>query len=152
MEQKEFEKQCPLFPSFPNYTKAMYEGNEPCSKGHKLTSGEFADRWDCMYGGGETADNEIIHASFSINRKITIHICGDSLWIVDLRYYGKSDVWEYSNNGNLKMPLGACCNAKSIHQLEPEKIEKILSEEYDCKFWRLVQKRAKELYNNVSEK
>lgn len=64
-----------MFPSFPNYTEQMYEGNEPCGKGHELIEGGFADRWECKWGSAETNGNRIIHASFSI-MKILKALCG----------------------------------------------------------------------------
>ena len=41
---------------------------------------------------------------------------------------------------------GCCCSESSRHTLEPDKIEKILNTKIEnCKFWDMVQKRAKEL-------
>lgn len=107
-----------MFPSFPNYTLEMYKGNEPCGTGHKLANGGIADRWSCKYGGGETYGDTILHASFSTNNKITIYIVGNHLWIVDSRYSGNSDIWEYSNDGYLRFPGGVCLAEKHRHILE----------------------------------
>jgi hypothetical protein len=135
-----------LTTTFPNYTREMYEGNTPSCKGHERVNGGFMDKWSCKYGGGESYQDIIDNAEFSINYKITIYIVGSSLWIVDIRYAGKTDFWEYFNN-DLKMPGGCCCSESSRHTLEPDKIEKILNTKIEnCKFWDMVQKRAKELY------
>ena len=84
-----------LFPSFPNFTEAMYEGNKPAGKGHEHIEGGYCDRWSCKWGGGESYKGRLLNADFKPNYKITIYICGDVLWITDLRHSGKTDVWEY---------------------------------------------------------
>ena len=145
MTESEFQKQCPLFPSFPNYTQAMYEGDEPAGKGHKHINGGYCERWASKYGGGESYAGEIIDANFSINTKTTIYIVGSHLWIVEQRYSGKSDVWEYTNDGYMKVIL---LHPLRIHEMETDKIEKILNTKIDCLFWTMVQKRAKQLYNS----
>lgn len=137
-----------LFPSFPNYTQDMYEGNAPCGKGQQVLDGNESDRWVCMYGSGESYNGEIIHIRFNLNQKISIYIIGNHLWIVDLRYSGKNDFWEYTNIEGLGYPGSPCCAKQSRHSLEPEKIEKILNTKIEnCKFWDMVQARAKELYS-----
>lgn len=133
-----------LMPSFPNYTTEMLEGNAPCGKGHALVSGGYADRWECKWGSAETKGEEILNADFSLNAKVTVYIIGDILYILDLRRTGRTDIWEYSNS-NYKYPKGLISESHR-HQLEPERIEKILNTEIDCKLWRMVQKRARELY------
>jgi hypothetical protein len=131
----------PPFEGFPNFTWEMYDGNAPAGKGHGVYgTDDFFDRWSCKYGGGETYKGRINHADFNINYKINIYICGDTLWITDIRYSDKSDVWEYSNKNDRTKRY-------NHHELEPEKIEKILNTKIDnCKFWDMVQARAKELY------
>ena len=138
-----------LMSVFPNYTEAMYEGNEPVGNGHKMLDGGESDRWSCKYGGGETYNGKILHADFSVNSKITIHIARDHLWIVDIRYAGKPDFWEYTNTEDEGFPGAPCCNERSRHALEAEKIDKILNTKIDnCIFWDIVQRRAKELYDD----
>ena len=61
---------------------------------------------------------------------------------------GDSDLCEYTNIEGRGMPGCPCCSEKSRHELEPERIEKILNTKIEnCKFWDLVQTRAKELYS-----
>ena len=130
---------------FPNYTEAMYLGNEPAGKMHAHLNGGYTDRWECKYGGGETYHDEIIHASFSLNHKVTIYIVGDKLWVVDIRYSGKSDFWEHCVNHS-GMPGYPCCREYSRHKMEPERLGEYLNAEIpNCKFWDIVQSRAKEL-------
>ena len=137
-----------LISTFPNFTVEMYEGNAPCGTGGKMVDGGDSDRWTTQWGGGLTYKDEFIHASFSLNHKITIHIVGNHLWIVDIRHDGKPDFWEYTNIEGRGMPGYPCCSEKSRHELEPERIEKILNTKIEnCKFWDLVQTRAKELYS-----
>ena len=131
-----------LFPSFVKYTDEMYLGNAPRGKGHEHVNGGYCDRWSCKYGGGESYNGELIHASFSINHKVNVYICGSVLWITDIRYSGKTDVWEYSSNPkSLSMPVSSC-----VHKLEDDKIEMIFNTNIDCEFWKMVQKRAKAIY------
>lgn len=137
-----------LMSVFPNYTEAMYEGNEPCRVGHELVSGGHSDRWECRYGVAETNGDEIISASWIINHKVNIFICGELLWITDIRHSGKLDVWDYTSDGEIRF-IG---NMKYHHDLEPERIEATLGKEYDCKLWKLVQARAWTLYNNSKNK
>lgn len=136
-----------LITTFQNYTPEMYEGNIPAGKGHQRINGGYFDRWATKYGGGESYKDIVSFASFSISRKITIYITGEHLWIVDIRYSGKPDFWEYTNIEGRGMPGPPCCSEKSRHKLEPENIEKILNTKIDnCKFWNIVQKKARKLY------
>lgn len=128
---------------FPNYTKAMAEGNEPCGKGHDMLDGGVADRWSCRWGSGETYKGELLFAEFSINHKICIYIVGDTVTICDNRYAGKTDEWIYCNHPQ-KMIYG--CHPSKIHELESEKIEQILNSKIDCKFWKIVRDRVRQLY------
>lgn len=136
------------FPTFLNYKQEMWQGEVPAGNGHQHINGGYCDRWVTKYGGGESYNGEIINADFRVNAKITIYIVGDSLWISDMRYAGKNDIWEYSNNGHLKSPTGLL-NECHRHELEPDKIEKILNMDFNCKFWDMVKTKAKQLYNNL---
>lgn len=132
---------------FPNFTDEMYDCNAPCGKGHEMIDGGVSDRWSTKYGNMESYNGEILHAEFSINHKITIYITGNHLWIMDIRYAGKTDFWEYTNIEGRGFPGSPCCSERSRHTLEPEKIESILNTKIEnCKFWKMVQARAKELY------
>lgn len=139
---------CPI--PFDTYTMNMWDGNEPSCKGDDyLINGEqiTSDKWECRYGGGETINDQIMRCNFWINRKVGIHIARNHIWIVDNRYAGKSDFWEYSDDDAMKMPGWPCFSENHRHQLEPEKIEQILNTKIEnCKFWDLVQTKAKELY------
>ena len=138
-----------LFPAFKNYTDEMYFGNAPAGIGHKMLSGGYSDRWETKYGSGETYNGKILHFSLKIGYKISVFICGDSLYILDIRYSGKSDIWEYSNDGKCIMPGGICLSDSHRHDLETEAIEKILNTKVDnCKVWDMAMKRARELYEH----
>ena len=133
------------FDAFPNYTDAMYLGNEPAGKGHEHVDGGYCDRWECKWGNAETYKGRIIHAAFSLNRKIRIYITGNALWVVDIRYAGKTDFWEHCVNCP-GMPGPPCISESSRHKLEPERLEKYLSTAIpNCKLWDMVQARALEL-------
>lgn len=129
---------------FPNYTAEMYEGNKPVGKGHKLTCGKYADRWECYYGCGETLGKSVLVAHINLNHKVSVFICGDILQIIDIRYSGKSDVWGYNSEGEFQLPL---MDKKHLHILEPEKIEEILSTDLPGLFWQIVKNSAWGIYN-----
>ena len=131
---------------FPNYTDAMCDGDQPCGKGHELTDGGYADRWECWYGGGETSGESVLFATIYFNYKVSLFVCGNLLRITDIRYSGKPDVWIYDSNGDITLPATP---QNSIHQLEAERTEKILSSNLPGRFWHLVQKRALEIYNQT---
>lgn len=133
-----------LCSAFPNYTEQMYEGDHPAGSGHELTCGGYADRWECWYGCGETSGDSVLIATVYINHKISVFICGDILQIIDIRFSGKPDVWGYDSRGNFDLP---CTRSKNIHQLEREKIEKILAMEIPGRFWQMVRNRALQIYN-----
>ena len=133
-----------MFPSSPNYTEEMYEGDEP-SGSWQMSTGKTMYRWRTRWGSGQSTDNGIFEAKFQINSKVTIYIVGGHLNIIDIRYAGKPDTWEYSNTEQRYFRSFA-------HELEPDKIEKILNTKIpNCKFWDLVQVRAKELYQQDIE-
>lgn len=139
-----------LISTFPNYTKEMYDGNEPAGKGHELVCGGFADRWETKYGGGETFNGKIIHFSFSLNPKVTIDIVGDVLNIHDIRHSSKNDVWVFCNKRGYE--IAGTFNQNLIHQLEPDRVEKYLNSSFpNCKIWDIVQARAKQLYKGSTK-
>lgn len=132
---------------FPRYTEAMYKGNEPSGKGHEHIHGGFCDLWECRFGSAETYKGFVICANFHINKNVGLHICGDGLWIVDVRYSGKSDFWEYCINHS-GMPGRPCFSDKVRHKLERESLEKYLNTAIpDCKLWEMVRERAWDLVN-----
>lgn len=99
--------------------------------------------WITAWGGGKlTPEGEIIHASFSLNEKVTIYIIGKILRIVDIRHKGKADIWEYASCEDFRMRS----LFHKYHELEPEKIEEYLNAEGTSNFWKLIQKKAKEIY------
>lgn len=123
------------------YAEPIWAGNEPACKGHERVEGGVNDKWVCRYGGGETHDDIIDFAEFALNHKVSIYIHGDYISFVDIRYSGKFDKWVWENQNKLHKIGG------NTHELEPEKIEAILNSKFEnCKFWDMVQARAKELY------
>lgn len=125
---------------FPNLTKDMYFGNDFTRTGHKTIDGGETEIWSTMWGTGEIYKDKIISADFSFNTKVTVYICADRLRIVDIRHSGKNDVWVYDNTPNRKY-------GRFEHDLEEEKIQKIINTKIpNCKYWDMVQKRIKELY------
>lgn len=126
-------------------TPEMYHGNIPAGKGMQNIDGEFYDRWVTQWGGGQTSGDEIVFFDFSLNQKVTIYIVGSTLWIVDIRYSGKPDVWDWCNDGTMQH------HSAFRHELEQERIKKYLNTKIpNCKIWDMVQKRAWELYFNAN--
>lgn len=135
-----------VFPSFPNFTESMWDGNEPNCKGHDMVGGGESQKWTFRYGNAETFNGEILCASISLSSKVSISIVGDTLNILDFRLSGKCDEWTYCNK-----PTGHIHGTflpVYQHELEPERIEKYLNTKIpNCKIWDMIQTRAKELYN-----
>lgn len=134
-----------LMSVFPNWKPGMLDGNLPAGKGHELLSGGYSDRWETKWGGGESVNGQIQNASFHLNHKVSINIIGNQLQIHDIRHDGKTDIWVYANTPSWDMRWSI--HPSHYHELEPERIEKYLNTEIpNCKFWDMVQTRAKELY------
>ena len=132
---------------FPNYRDGMYEGNLPAGKGHERVEGGWFDRWATRWGGGESFDGILSYAWFSPTTKITIFIDDDMLTISDMRHAGKPDIWEYTNRAGQRVSIRWSIAQAHYHQLEPERIEAILNTKIpDCRFWDMVNARARELY------
>ena len=130
------------FECFPNYTWAMYNGNEPAGKGHELAAGGYADRWDCRYGDAETINGKIIHASFNIKKRVTLYLCRESLFLVE--NIGAS-VYQFCINHS-GMPGSPCMSERNIHDMEQEKVVRYLNADIrDCLLWDMVNQRTKEL-------
>jgi len=129
--------------SFPNYSWDMYIGNEPCGHDVPMANGDYGDRWEFVHGSMHTYNGEVLDAQFSINKKITIYIIGDTLNVVDNRRSSTFDQWLYCNND--KTIYGTMIRS-CRHPLEKDKLEQILNCEIsNCKAWDIIQKRAKEL-------
>lgn len=136
-----------VFETFLNYTEEMYAGNEPCGREPNHLEGGFYDSWTTQYGSGRSYNGKIVYAAFCVNRRVTVYIIGSALWIVDQRHSGKSDVWEYSNEPDKFHTTNV--SPLRVHVLELERIEKILNTKIDSVFWRMVQSRAREIYDGV---
>ena len=127
--------------SFPNFTKEMYAGNEPCGKGHEMVSGGFADRWEFFKGNAETYNGEILNADFSVDQWTSIFIIGDT---VNICKNTMEYCYNYCNKENGRI-WGTFyeCNRKN---LEFDKVVAILNRKFpNCKIWDMIQARAKEL-------
>ena len=136
-----------LFPSFPNYTEEMYNGNEPSSKEYLSIDNSIHDIWSTQYGKAETCEDRIITAIFNIGAQKSISIIGNSLWVVKLLQKG---VYEYCyNHGGIGMEKYGMIK----FDLSKEETLKIINTKIEnCKLWEMVQKRALELYNESLEK
>lgn len=132
---------------FPNHKPEMYDGNMPAGKGHESVNGGYTDRWETKYGGGETYNGDISYATFCVDKEASIYIAGDCLQITVNKRNSQQDIWEYTNTPSYNLAWTVL--PKHYHELEPEQIEKILDTKIEnCKFWDMVQARAKELYAN----
>jgi len=130
----------------------VWLGNEPAGAGPEHIDGGFCDRWELCYGGGITYNGKVINAEFWTGKRTSIHITGNRLWVIEGRYSGKSDFWEYCINHS-GMPGPPCISEKYRHKLEPERLEKILNTKIpNCKFWDMVQARAWEIIKEERNK
>lgn len=125
-----------LFPSFPDYTEDMYNGNEPAHKSSIYVDG---DVWETQYGRAVTTNRvELIGCGFSIRPYTTIYICWKSLKVVRFSVVaGKS---QYFSNES-EYPLQSIVMDEKLAE---EIINKKLP---NCKIWSIIQKRAKELFD-----
>ena len=122
----------------------VWSGNEPEGISGCSVDGYPVIRWHCKYGGGYTINGRINKFNFAINKKVSIFIFCDTLWILDCRYSCDYRRWVYSNNE--KFP-----RSDNEFPLEADLIEKYLNTEIpNCKAWDMVQARAWELYGNNS--
>ena len=129
-----------LIEVFPNFTIEMYEGNIPSCKGHEHINGGYTDKWSTRYGGGESYNGEIICCNFAVSKTTTIHIAGESLHIFKNL---QNKTVEYTNDGiSIK---GLLLN---VYEMDTNEVEKIINMNFDCEFWKMVQKKAKQLYNS----
>lgn len=127
--------------SFPNFTKEMYAGNEPCGKGHEMVSGGFADRWTFFKGNAETYNGEILNADFSIDQWTSIFIVGDT---VNICKNTTKYCYNYCNKENGR--IWGTFYESNRKELEFDKVVAILNRKFpNCKIWDMVQARAKEL-------
>ena len=127
--------------SFPNFTKEMWAGNEPCGKGHELVSGGVADRWEFFKGSAETYNDEILTADFIIDINTGIHIVDDTINIckITAEYF-----YNYCNKETGR--IWGTFNEYNRKNLEFDKVISILNRKFpNCKIWDMIQSRAKEL-------
>lgn len=136
-----------LISVFPNYTKAMYEGNEPCGLGHQRESGGYNDRWETKYGGGETYGNIIDYAEFHFDANMSLSIVGGECHLLVI--LANSKFKEYASSPAMRH---LCSSEKQRIQLSEEEIERLLNKQIpNCRFWDIVQQNAKEIYERRSE-
>lgn len=122
------------FPSFPNYTEDMYNGNEFASK----TEGGY-DAFYTKYGETIVGVEGIVCSKFCIDKTTTIYICGNSLWIIKSLQNG---IYQFCVNCN-GMPKGCCYPESKIHKMGIVDAYKTLDKAIaNCKLWELVKARA----------
>lgn len=128
--------------SFPNFTEEMWAGNEPCGKGHEHVNGGYTDHWIFFKGAAETYNGEIDWADFSVDRRTSISIVGDT---VNICYNGRDfDFYNYCNKSTGR--IWGTMNNCHRKDMELEEAERILNKKFpNCKIWDMVQLRAKEL-------
>ena len=132
-----------------NYPLEVYAGNQPAYTGPTYLIDDkqvLSDVYRCKYGGGEVVNDHIMCGEFSLNEKVSLFLCRDNLKITDIRYAGKSDVWEYKSSDDMPS-LSGTLSSKNVHVLEDEKIAQYLNTKIpSCKFWDMFQEQAKEIY------
>ena len=138
-----------LFPSFPNYTEDMYEGNKP-----KCESTAFCDsmEWHSKYGTAHISNDGIINSAyFSLyfkNPKYVVEIIGNNLTI---RKYSSDNKSIYVYHSSRK--YGEYFNKMENEISEYEIIRNVLSCKIDnCVLWNIIKERATYLFNESKEK
>ena len=98
-----------LMETFPNYTQAMYDGNEP-NYYNDGVNGKIA-HYSCFYGSGEIDSNgKLLYADMSFNTLNHIYIVGNWIKFIHIPYNGISHVWGWDNNrGFFKEGSGKDC-------------------------------------------
>ena len=98
-----------LFETFPNYTKNMYDGNEPNYYNEGI-NGEIA-HYSCKYGTGEIDINgKLIYGNISLDKLNNIYIVGDGIKFIHIPYDGIPHAWGWDNiRGYFKEGSGKDC-------------------------------------------
>lgn len=136
----EYMKQC-----FPNYTDAMWYGEEPSSTSrHEHLYGEHCDSWNTEWGVGQTYGNgKIAWVSVIVpdSDGVKIDVCdGDVLNICKAgvtvcRQWTNADDRRYSNF--TRWP---------VKEYAPEEIRRFMDKFPDTLFYKLVVSEAKRIY------
>ena len=138
---------------FPNYTVAMWQGNEPSiPKYFTHVSGSPVQHWSWEYGSADTYLSEngyvIINADVKLPSELHVFICGDRLEISYIPYIADDKYWKWSNDedGNLSM--------KGYQYAVPEaKIRRMMNKELpDSVIWRLIKERMWALFEAAEYK
>lgn len=98
-----------LFETFPNYTKNMYDGNEPNYYNDGI-NGKIA-HYSCKYGTGEIDINgKLIYGNISLDKVNNIYIVGDWIKFIHIPYDGIPHAWGWDNTrGYFKEGSGKDC-------------------------------------------
>ena len=98
-----------LFKSFPNYTKEMYDGNEPAyySPGIK---GDISN-YSCYYGNGQIdCEGNLFFSNITLDRLNNIYIIGKYVKFIHVPYDGVPHAWGWDNErGYFKEGSGKDC-------------------------------------------
>lgn len=94
---------------FPNFTKEMYDGNEPNYYVDGI-NGKIAN-YSCKYGGGRIDCNgDIIYANISLDKLNYIYIVGNYVKFIHIPYDGIPHSWGWDNQkGYFKEGSGKSC-------------------------------------------
>lgn len=98
-----------LMETFPNYTEAMYEGNEPSYYNDGI-NGKIA-HYSCKYGTGEIDINgKLIYGNVSLDKLNNIYIVGSWVKFIHIPYDGIPHSWGWDNErGYFKEGSGKDC-------------------------------------------
>ena len=85
-----------MLETFPNYTKNMYDGNEPNYYDEGI-NGEIAN-YSCRYGGGKIdCEGNLIYSNVTLDKLNNIYIVGEWVQFVHIPYDGIPHAWGWSN-------------------------------------------------------
>lgn len=136
-----------LMKTFPNYTEAMYDGNEPNYYNDGI-NGKIA-HYSCKYGGGEIdSDGELIYSNISLDKLNSIYIVGKWIKFIHIPYDGIPHAWGWDNErGYFTEGSGKNCTP----DYPKEYIIKLLNKKRDyC--GTILYEKTKEKFLNIFNK
>lgn len=117
----------------------IWEGRKP----HHIIEETGYAEYQTWFGSARfSPEGKCVVAHVSLNRKVTIHIVGDRLTIIDIRHDGDPKAYGYAaENGEIKSIWPA------VIPLEDERIDKMLRlKNIDCPIWEPICRRAREIW------
>ena len=130
---------------FPNYTKAMYIGNEPkCF--HPHINGDSIEEYDDYPNNGQAHiyHDELIYGDYKLAENTTCFICNGMMQIFHNGGESKN-CWEWTNKNG-----GTVYGEKYISEAKLRRLLNVNKD--DSRAWRIFKKKMMELFEEASFK